>query len=746
MLEAISGRDARDSTSAEVEVPKFSEGLTDGVNGLKIALPKELFGDEFDEEVKQSVLAAVDVLKAEGATVEEVSMPSFEAGIATYYVVAPAEASANLARFDGVRYTTRNKDAKNLRDMYNDTRGEGFGPEVKRRIVLGTFVLSSGYYDAYYLKAQKARTLIKQDFDKIYEKFDVVITPTTPTPAFKIGSKSEDPVAMYASDLATIPVNMAGLPGLSIPCGFSNGMPVGMQIIGKSFDEATILKVGHTYQQKTDHHMKQPGDLVMAYEVVIGIEVHAQLKTNTKLFCGCSTKFGDDPNANVCPVCLGMPGALPVLNKKAVEMAIIAGLALNCTVKNRSVFSRKNYFYPDLPKGYQISQFDLPICEGGELEVVVDGQPKKIGITRIHMEEDAGKLVHQGAESIAGATHSYVDLNRACTPLIEIVSEPDIRLAEEARIYMETLKQIVQHMGICDGNLEEGSMRADANISLRPKGQKEFGTRAEIKNINSFRSVERAINVEIKRQTEILESGGTVIQETRNYDDSSQTTTPLRGKADAHDYRYFPEPDLPPLDVSDEWIQAVRNQLPELPRHKVARYQQEFGLTEHECKVLMGDATMDHYFQACLDSDGKLPPKAICKWVVGDVNAFLKEKKETFENTKLKPNQLVQLVDLIEKGTISGKMAKDMLAQVHDTGKDPEALVKESGGGQISDSSELQSVVDAILSQNQDVVEKIKGGKTASANFLMGQVMKETKGKAKPDLVLKLILDTVNNT
>jgi aspartyl-tRNA(Asn)/glutamyl-tRNA(Gln) amidotransferase subunit B len=481
------------------------------------------------------------------------------------------------------------------------------------------------------------------------------------------------------------------------------------------------------------------------YETVIGIEVHAQLNTKTKLFGSSSTQFGDAPNTNVDPVCLGLPGALPVLNKDTVRMAVMAGLALNCKIRLESVFSRKNYFYPDLPKGYQISQFDKPICEDGYLDIVVNGETKRIGITRIHMEEDAGKLVHQGADSIAGATHSHVDLNRAGTPLIEIVSEPDIRTADEAKAYMEALREIVQHIGVCDGNMDQGSMRADANVSIRLKGAKEFGTRTECKNLNSFRSLGRAINVERARQEVVIEGGGEVIQETRNYDDATQKTSSLRSKADAHDYRYFPEPDLPPLVLSQQYVDDIKAAMPELPKVKIERYKAEFGLSDFDCKVMIGDVAIDSYFRDCIENKNSCTEKDLCKWIVGDFNALLKESDDDFESTKVTPKQLVSLVTLINKGTISGKMAKELLEKMVKTGDDPQKLVDASGGGQISDEGELKSIVLGILKENMDVVEKIKAGKTNSANFLMGQVMKATKGKAKPDLVIGMILETVKS-
>lgn len=479
---------------------------------------------------------------------------------------------------------------------------------------------------------------------------------------------------------------------------------------------------------------------MIEFEPVIGLEVHAQLKTKTKLFCGCSTQFGQDTNSHTCPVCLGLPGALPVLNKSAVDMAIQAGLALGCAIQLKSVFSRKNYFYPDLPKGYQISQFDLPICLGGSLTVKVEGTEKTIGITRIHMEEDAGKLLHQGAHAIAGATYSLVDLNRACTPLIEIVSEPDIRTAQEARVYMENLKQILEHLGVCDGNLEEGSLRADANVSLRPKGQAVFGTKTEIKNLNSFRSIERAIIAEIKRQTEILSSGGTVVQQTLHYDDNTQKTSVLRSKENAHDYRYFPEPDLLPLTLTQTHIDNLAQQLPELPKAKQARYQTDYGITEADAVVLLADLEMMRYFDAAVSKNPELAT-LLCKWIIGDLNALIKEHKSGFSQTKITTAQLIELIQLIQAGTLSGKMAKEVLVKAFETGESPKRLVEKSGQAQISDTSQLSGIIDQVLAANPDVIEKVKAGKTNSADFLIGQVMRLTKGQAKPDLVRQLILE-----
>ena len=480
------------------------------------------------------------------------------------------------------------------------------------------------------------------------------------------------------------------------------------------------------------------------YEVVIGLEIHAQLNTNTKLFCPSGISFGQSPNQNVTPVSLGLPGALPVLNEKTVELAVIAGLSLNCEIQEKSIFARKNYFYPDLPKGYQISQFDLPICLDGHLTVATNDGDKRIGITRIHMEEDAGKLVHQGADAIAGADYSLVDLNRAGVPLIEIVSEPDIRSAHEARRYVETLREILLYAGVCQANMEKGQLRVDANVSIRPHGASEFGTRTETKNLNSFRSIEAAINYEISRQVQVIESGGEIVQETRNYDDASGKTTSLRSKADAHDYRYFPDPDLKPLILSAEYISTIQQNLPEHALEKRQRFATELSLLPKQIDILFLDKDLVVFFEMVLKRSPSSSPQEVCKWVLGDLSALLNEVQLTIFDSKVTPELFSELMSLIQSGKVSGKMAKSILESVFKTGKSPQDLLKEQGGEQISDSSELQAMVDAVLDENLDVVEKVKAGKTKSADFLMGQVMKKSRGRAKPDLVRSMILSSID--
>jgi aspartyl-tRNA(Asn)/glutamyl-tRNA(Gln) amidotransferase subunit B len=472
----------------------------------------------------------------------------------------------------------------------------------------------------------------------------------------------------------------------------------------------------------------------MKYEAVIGLEVHAQMLTDTKIFCGCSTKFGSEPNTQTCPVCIGMPGVLPVLNKKVLEFAIKTGLATHCKISSYSRFARKNYFYPDLPKGYQISQYELPICEHGFIEITVDGKIKKIGITRIHMEEDAGKNIH---ESGGSGSYSFVDLNRTGVPLMEIVSEPDIRSPKEASEYMKKLRAILRYLNVCDGNMEEGSLRCDANVSVRPVGQKEFGTRAEVKNINSFRFVEKALEYEIKRQINVIEEGGKIIQETRLWDSEKNVTESMRSKEEAHDYRYFPEPDLTPMTAEQEWIEEIKTSLPELPDIKKKRFISEYGLPEYDADALTAEKILADWFENSVKAGGQA--KAVSNWIMGDLTKLLNEENKTIEECPVKPAQLAEMLKLIDKGTISGKIAKTVFEDMYKTGKDAEAIVKEKGLVQISDSSEIEKAVDDAISKNPKEVERFKAGDEKLIGFFVGQIMKTTKGKANPQIVNEML-------
>ena len=473
----------------------------------------------------------------------------------------------------------------------------------------------------------------------------------------------------------------------------------------------------------------------MTYESVIGLEVHAQLLTQSKLFCSCSTVFQADPNDHACPICMGMPGVLPVLNKQVMEFAIRTGLAMQGTIAETCRFARKNYFYPDLPKGFQTSQYDEPLVQGGGLTIEVDGESKFIHLTRIHMEEDAGKSVH--GENLADPNKSYVDHNRCGVPLLEIVSEPELRSAEEAKVYLQKLKTLLEYIGVCDGNMEEGSLRCDANVSLRPLGSEKLGTRTEIKNLNSFRNVQHAIEYEIERQAAILDSGGEIEQETRLYDADRGVTQSMRSKEEAHDYRYFPEPDLVPMQVDQPWIERVRDSLPELPDAKRQRYISEYGLPEYDAEVLTADRELATYFEHTVELFNQ--PKVVSNWVMGDLMRELNRNHITPVQSPVTPAHLAGMLQLVDDGTISGKIAKTVFDEMYQSGKQAQEVVAEKGLVQMNDSSELESLIRGVLEANPSQVEDYRGGKQKVFGFFVGQTMKATQGKANPKMVNELL-------
>jgi aspartyl-tRNA(Asn)/glutamyl-tRNA(Gln) amidotransferase subunit B len=479
------------------------------------------------------------------------------------------------------------------------------------------------------------------------------------------------------------------------------------------------------------------------YETIIGLEVHVQLNTKSKIFCDCSTEFGGEPNSHTCPICLGLPGTLPVLNKKAVDYAIMASLALNCDISEYSKFDRKNYFYPDLPKAYQISQFDLPIGENGYIKIgkKADEGYKEIGVTRIHLEEDAGKLVHQG--TIDKSSGSLVDYNRTGVPLIEIVSEPDMRTPSQARKYLNQLKLIMEYLDISDCNMEEGSLRCDANVSLRPYGQEEFGERAELKNMNSFKAVEKGLAYEVERQKEILKEGGEVIQETRTWDESLNKTISMRGKEEAHDYRYFPEPDLVPLEISQSWIDEIEEEVPELPIEKKKRFTDEYDIPEYDAGVLTDNKELAHLFEDGVKAYND--PKEVSNWVMGEFLRLVNEEGMEVGESKITGSKLGEMLKLMKEGTISSKIAKTVFEEMFKTGKSPDTIVEEKGLKQISDEDKLEEIVDNIIADNPDAVEDIKNGKDRAIGYLVGQVRKETKGKANPQMVNQMFRDKIND-
>ncbi len=473
----------------------------------------------------------------------------------------------------------------------------------------------------------------------------------------------------------------------------------------------------------------------MKYEAVIGLEVHAQILTTSKMFCACSAKFGDAPNAQTCPVCLGLPGALPVLNRRAIELAVRTALALGGTIAPRSRFARKNYFYPDLPKNYQISQYEEPLAVHGALEFVAGGAARRVGIRRVHVEEDAGKLVHVGA--MDRAESSLVDLNRCGVPLMEIVSEPDLRTPEEAAEYMRQLRALLMYLDACDGNMEEGSLRCDANVSLRPAGSAGFGVKTEVKNMNSFRNVQRALEYEIQRQAEVLDEGGEVVQETRLWDAEAGVTLSMRGKEEAHDYRYFPEPDLVPLAPPPDWIEEIRRSLPELPEARRARFVSQYGLPEYDARVLADTKARADYFEAVIRTGAD--PKQAGNWVKDELLGLLNKEGKEIEQSPIPAERLGEMLRLLKEGTISGKIAKIVFEEMYTTGKAPTDIVREKGLVVIADAGALEAIVDQVVAENPAAVAEFRAGKAGSKNYLVGQVMKATQGKADPKLVNDLL-------
>jgi aspartyl-tRNA(Asn)/glutamyl-tRNA(Gln) amidotransferase subunit B len=470
----------------------------------------------------------------------------------------------------------------------------------------------------------------------------------------------------------------------------------------------------------------------MIYEVVIGVEVHAQLRTKSKLFCGCGTMFGLTANSQTCPLCLGLPGTLPVLNQAAVEMAVRAGLALNCTIAANNLFARKNYFYPDLPKGYQISQYEAPICEHGWIEIAANEGKRRVRIRRAHLEEDAGKSVH-----VAGMNGSRVDLNRAGTPLLEIVTEPDLRSADEVVAYLKSLRDVLMYLEVCDGNMDEGSFRCEPNLSLRPLGQKEFGTKVELKNINSFKFVKDAIEYEIKRQTKVLSEGGKINQETRLWNLNRGETVVMRSKEEAHDYRYFPDPDLVPLKLEKEWIESCRKHVTELPAARLQRFVSEFALSEYDAGVLTASKAVADYFESCVRLFNQ--PKTVSNWVMGELTREWNNSGTDASASPVSPERLVSLLQMVEKGTVSLKVAREIFPEVYSSGKAPEQIVQEKGLIQVSDEGALDKIIDEVLAKNPTQVAQFKEGKQQVLGFLVGQVMKSSSGKANPGKVNELL-------
>jgi aspartyl-tRNA(Asn)/glutamyl-tRNA(Gln) amidotransferase subunit B len=483
--------------------------------------------------------------------------------------------------------------------------------------------------------------------------------------------------------------------------------------------------------------------MAVEYEPVIGLEIHVELSTNSKMFCGCKVAFGGEPNTRTCPICLGMPGSLPVINEKSIESTAKIGLAFNCEIASSTQFHRKNYFYPDMPKNYQISQYDLPICLKGFLNVEVGDKANKVGITRVHLEEDTGKLMHVGETGrIAGAEYAQVDFNRAGTPLVEIVSEPDIRSAEVAKNFLQKLRNTLLYLEVSDCNMEEGSLRCDANISIRPVGSAAFGTKVELKNMNSFKAVYRGIDYEINRQEKLLREGGVIVQETRHWDAANNVTISLRSKEEAHDYRYFPEPDLVPMSLTEEWIDKIRKELPELPDRRKLRFMNSYNLSSSDAETLINPKELGDYFEECMlmypDS------KTVFNWIMGELSYHLNTANLTFDKSPVSPSKLIGLLKLIDSGTISGKMAKEVFEVMFSSGRGAEEIIEEKGLTQIVDQTAIEAVIDEVIKENPKIVEEYKSGKERVFGFLVGQVMKKTRGQANPKLANDLLRSKIS--
>lgn len=774
--EVMAGHDPRDSTSINQPVPPVVEAARSGasgdLSGVTLGVVKE-FASGATQGAEEGVIAAyrsgVAALEKLGAKIVEVSCPNFVHALPTYYLIAPSECSSNLARYDGVRYGLRTGDdgQRSLEEVMSATREDGFGPEVKRRIMLGTYALSAGYVDQFYGQAQKVRTLITQDFQAAFEQVDALISPTTPFIAFEFGARTSDPYQMYLADLYTIPSNLYGGPAVSVPCGLSEDMPAGLQVMGPTMGDDITYRVAAALESAQEPLLADTtpelderklramtdvietvdyADVVARYEPVIGLETHVELGTNTKMFCGCATEFGAEPNTQVCPVCLGLPGALPVANRAAIEATIRIGLMLNCSIASWCRFARKNYFYPDMPKNFQTSQYDEPLCENGWVDVVVEGETHRVEIERVHLEEDTGKTLHVGGATgrIHGATESLVDYNRAGIPLVEIVTKPVAGAGEKApeiaRAYVTELRDILRSLNVSDVRMEQGSMRCDVNTSISKPGE-EWGTRSETKNVNSLRSVERAVRFEMTRQAAVLDGGGAVVQETRHFQEDSGSTAPGRSKETATDYRYFPEPDLAPMEPDPAWVKELQAALPELPRLNRQRLQETWGLTDFEMQSVVNAEAVD-LIEATVEAGAT--SEAARKWWLGELSRTANEQDVALEDLRISPPQVAALQEMVDAGKLNDKLARQVIVGVLAGEGDPAEVASQRGLEVVSDTGALDKAVDDAIEANPDVAEKIRGGKQAAAGALIGSVMKATRGQADAKAVRELILQKLS--
>ena len=764
--EAISGHDSRDSTSVDAPVPPVVAAAEQAdVAGLRIGVVAEFSGDGYQAGVLARFTETVELLESLGAKVVEVSCPHFVYALPAYYLIAPSEASSNLARFDAMRYGLRVGDdgVASADDVMSATRAAGFGPEVKRRIMLGTYALSSGYYDAYYGKAQQVRTLICRDFDAAFEQVDVLVSPTTPDDGVPDrrarrrpdghvpGRPVHDSIGLGGErgDLRSLR-SSAG--GRSSGRAASHGARAGGRPVlpgrGRGRDRAgaalgrPAADPGERTDQVSVTELVPYDEALSRYEPVIGLETHVELGTATKMFCGCPTAFGAPPNSAVCPVCLGLPGSLPVTNRVAIEYTIKIGLALNCSIATWCRFARKNYFYPDMPKDFQISQYDEPLCTDGYLDVVVEGESFRVGIERVHLEEDTGKSLHVGGATgrIHGADYSLVDYNRAGIPLVEVVTKPVVgtgKLAPQvARAYVTELRDLLRALGVSDVRMEEGSLRCDVNTSIGPAGAG-WGTRTETKNVNSLRSVERAVRFEIERQAGVLDAGGAIVQETRHFHEDNGTTTSGRSKEEAQDYRYFPEPDLVPVAPPPDWVESLRAGLPELPAARRVRMQAEWNFSDQEMTWLHNAGALELVGETV--AAGASPADAR-KWWLGELAMHANKSGVELGELGITPVQVARVAALVAAGTLNDKLARQVLDGVLAGEGGPDEIVAARGLAVVSDAGALAEAVDAAIAANPDVAAKIRDGKVAAAGALVGAVMKATKGQADAGRARELIL------
>ena len=734
----------------------------------------ELGGEGYQAGVLARFQESVDLMVKAGAEVVEVSCPSFVHALATYYLILPAEASSNLAKFDAMRYglrvRARGRDSPSAEEVMRATRDAGFGDEVKRRIILGTYALSSGYYDAYYGQAQKVRTLITRDFEAAFEQADVLVSPTAPTTAFKLGEKLDDPLAMYLNDLATIPANLAGVPGISVPSGLADedGLPAGVQILAPALADDRVYRVGAALE--TLLRDQWGGPLLDQAPALEGAPACTHDRDPAPLRGGAGEVrpgagprgprraqhrdqdvlrlpggFGAEPNTQVCPTCLGLPGAMPVVNGKAVESAIRIGLALNCEIAEWCRFARKNYFYPDMPKNFQTSQYDEPIAFEGWMDVEVDGETFRVEIERAHMEEDTGKSLHVGGATgrIHGADYSLVDYNRAGIPLIEIVTKPIMGSGEKApdvaRAYVQQLRDLIVALGVSEARMDQGNLRADVNLSLAPRGTGGLGTRTETKNVNSFRSVERAVRYEMQRHAAVLDAGGSILQETRHWHEDTGVTTSGREKSDADDYRYFPEPDLVPVAPWREWVDELRGTLPENPTREAGPAAGRVGLLRPR------DARHRRRRRARAGrGDRRRRRRAAGRPQVVARRAGPPRQRHRASRSPSSGSPPPRWPPSRRSSTparINDKLARQVFDGLLAGEGTPEEIVAARGLAIVSDEGALGAAVDNAIAANPDVADKIRDGKVAAAGALIGAVMKEMRGQADANRVRELILE-----